>query len=206
MKQLEQSTGSGKNLNNVIKIYEAKVKNQLGELVRTTVEDTLNAMLDAEADQLCNAERYQRSEARKDTRAGFYDRKLHTKAGEVNLKVPKLRKTTFETAIIERYKRRESSVEESLIEIYLAGVSVRRVEDNTQALWGTFIKHLKSRGLKGVRMFITDKCMGLVESLEECYPDSYWQRCTVHWYRNVFSKVPRQKVREVATMLKAIHA
>ena len=72
--------------------------------------------------------------------------------------------------------------------------------------WGAFIKHLKSRGLKGVRMFVTDKCMGLVESLEEYYPDSYWQRCTVHWYRNVFSKVPRQKVREVAAMLKAIHA
>ena len=137
MKQLEQSTGSGKNLNNVIKIDEARVKHELGDLVRTTVEDTLNAMLDAEADQLCNAARYERSEARKDTRAGFYDRKLHTKAGEVNLKIPKLRKTTFETAIIERYKRRESSVEESLIEMYLAGVSVRRVEDITQALWGT---------------------------------------------------------------------
>ena len=71
-----------------------------------------------------------------DYRAGSYDRKLHTKAGEVQLKVPKLRKATFETAIIERYKRRESSVEEALMEMYLAGVSVRRVEDITQALWG----------------------------------------------------------------------
>ncbi len=289
MKQLEQSTGNDKNLNNVIKIDEARVKHELGDLVRTTVEDTLNTMLDAEADQLCNAARYERSEARKDTRAGFYDRKLQTQAGEVNLKMPKLRKTTFETAIIERYKRRESSVEESLIEMYLAGVSVRRVEDITQTLWGTkvspgtisnlnkkvysqieqwrnrelkgnypyvyldgivlkrswagevrnvsvlvaiavdqdgyrevlgswegpkedkegwgqFLRHLKSRGLKDVRLFVTDKCMGLVESLEQYYPDSLWQRCTVHWYRNVFSKVPRQKVREVAAMLKAIHA
>src|SRR6516162_2825916 len=52
------------------------------------------------------------------------------------LKIPKLRQQTFETAIIERYRRRESSVEEALIEMYLAGVSVRRVED-TEALWGT---------------------------------------------------------------------
>jgi transposase-like protein len=52
---------------------------------------------------------------------------LHTRAGEVKLKVPKLRKLPFETAIIERYRRREASVEESLIEMYLAGVSVRRI-------------------------------------------------------------------------------
>jgi len=55
----------------------------------------------------------------------------------VNLHVPKLRRQTFETAIIERYRRREASVEEALIEMYLAGVSVRRVEDITEALWGT---------------------------------------------------------------------
>src|SRR5664280_2742525 len=94
-------------------------------------------MLDAEADQLCGAGRYERSQARQDTRAGSYERTLHTKAGDVSLKVPKLRRQTFETAIIERYRRRESSVEEALIEMYLAGISVRRVEDITEALWGT---------------------------------------------------------------------
>ena len=56
-------------------------------------------MLDAEADQLCGAGRYERSEARQDTRAGSYERTLQTSAGEVNLKVPKLRRQTFETAI-----------------------------------------------------------------------------------------------------------
>jgi hypothetical protein len=77
----------------------------------------MNAMLDAEADRLCGADRYQRSGARKDTRAGHYERGLQTKAGEVKLKMPKLRQQTFETAIIERYRRRESSVEEALIEM-----------------------------------------------------------------------------------------
>ena len=81
-------------------------------------------------------ERYERTQARRDTRAGSYERKLHTTAGEVSLKVRKLRRQTFETAIIERYRRRESLVEEALIEMYLAGVSVRRVEDITEALWG----------------------------------------------------------------------
>jgi transposase-like protein len=71
-------------------------------VVRGTVEETLNA--DAEADRLCNAQRYERSAARRDTRAGHYEPGLQTKAGEVRLRVPKLRRQTFETAIIERYR------------------------------------------------------------------------------------------------------
>ena len=124
-------------LGNVITIDDERIRNHLDRVVRGSVEETLNALLDAEADRLCNAQRYERSEARRDTRAGHYERKLQTKAGEVKLRIPKLRQQTFETAIIERYRRRESSVEEALIEMYLAGVSVRRVEDITEALWGT---------------------------------------------------------------------
>lgn len=124
-------------LSNVVRIDDERIQEHLGKIVRGSVEDTLNALLDAEADRLCNAGRYERSEGRRDTRAGSYDRKLQTRAGEVNLKVPKLRQQTFETAIIERYRRREASVEEALMEMYLAGVSVRRVEDVTEALWGT---------------------------------------------------------------------
>ena len=120
----------------IIQLNQAEIKSQLGELVRQSVEDTLNAMLDAEADQITQAHKYERTEKRLDTRAGHYNRALATKAGEVTLKVPKLRTLPFETAIIERYKRREESVEEALIEMYLAGVSVRRVEDISEALWG----------------------------------------------------------------------
>ena len=85
------SQGEVAKLNQVIQIDEGKIQAHLGEVVRSTVEETLNALLDAEADRLCQAERYQRSEARKDTRAGSYQRQLHTQAGEVTLKVPKLR-------------------------------------------------------------------------------------------------------------------
>ena len=121
----------------IISIDEGLVKSQLGDVVRETVEQTLNKMLDAEADELCGAKRYVRSPDRIDTRAGHYERTLDTKAGRVKLKVPKLRTIPFESAIIDRYRRRESSVEEALMEMYLAGVSVRRVEDITEALWGT---------------------------------------------------------------------
>src|SRR3984957_15987718 len=112
-----------KAMGQVIQIDEARIRDHLGEMVRGTVEETLNALLDAEADRLCGAGRYERTQGRQDTRAGSYERSPHTVAGEVNLKVPKLRRQTFETAIIERYRRRESSVEEALIEMYLAGIS-----------------------------------------------------------------------------------
>jgi len=278
-----------KKMGQVIRIDDKTIKDHLGELVRGTVEETLNGMLDAEADRLCKAGKHERSPARQDYRAGYYQRNLTTKAGAVKLNVPKLRRLPFETAIIERYKRRESSVEEALIEMYLAGVSVRRVEDITEALWGakvspsavswlnqkiygridawrnrpitgeypylyldgialkrswggevknvsvlvaigvsadgyreilgvaegakedisgwsSFLRSLGERGLRGVRLVVSDRCIGLVESAAEFFPEADWQRCVVHWYRNIFSVVPTQKVREVAAMLKAIHA
>lgn len=110
---------------------------ELKELVRSSVEETLNGLLEQEAQQLTNAARYERSAERQGYRSGHYSRSLTTTSGEVELKMPKLKGVSFETAIIERYRRRESSVEEALIEMYLAGVSVRRVEDITEALWGT---------------------------------------------------------------------
>ena len=121
---------------NVIRVDESQVRSHLEQVVRSTVEETLNGLLDAEADELCGASRYERTPERLDTRAGHYRRRLLTKAGDVELRVPRLRSLPFETQIIERYRRRESSVEESLVEMYLAGVSVRRVEDITEALWG----------------------------------------------------------------------
>jgi transposase-like protein len=84
------------------------------------------------------------------------------------------------------------------------GISEGQKEDKSG--WSSFLAYLKSRGLKGVKLFISDACMGLIESIGEYYPEALWQRCTVHFYRNVFSVVPKGKVAEVATMLKAIHA
>jgi transposase-like protein len=57
-----------------------------------------------------------------------------------------------------------------------------------------------------VALVISDKCLGLVEALGEFYPEAAWQRCMVHWFRNVLTVVPTSKAREVVAMLKAIHA
>lgn len=134
---MESSRDFGKKEGRVIQVNEGELKKHVSEIVRESVEDTLNSLLEAEADSLCQARRYERNAERASTRAGHYTRSLQTTSGEVKLKVPKLRNLPFETAIIERYRRRESSVEEALVEMYLAGVSVRRVEDITEALWGS---------------------------------------------------------------------
>jgi len=133
MRETVEQVGK-KSMSKVIKIDEKEIRKKLGELVKGTVEETLSAMLDAEADELCGAKRYVRSPERQDTRAGIYPRKMQTSAREIELKIPKLRTLPLETQVIERYRRWETSVEEALVEMYLAGVSVRRVEDITQAL------------------------------------------------------------------------
>ena len=125
----------------IIQLNEEAVKGELKELVRKSVEETLNELLDKEADELTGASKYERSASRQGYRSGHYSRKLTTTSGEVRLEVPKLNDIPFETAIIERYRRRESSVEEALIEMYLTGVSMRRVEDISEALWGSLCQH-----------------------------------------------------------------
>ena len=100
---------------NIITFDQELIHTELKDLVKSSVEETLNAMLDVEADRLVNAERYARDEGRKGYRAGHYDRTFTTTAGDVNLRMPKLKGVAFETAIIERYRRRETSVEEALI-------------------------------------------------------------------------------------------
>ena len=72
--------------------------------------------------------------------------------------------------------------------------------------WLNFFLWLKERGLSGVRLFIGDKNLGMLETIGEVFPEAKYQRCIVHFYRNVFSVVPHGKVRTVAMMLKAIHS
>ncbi|KXL52152.1 transposase, mutator family [Anaerotignum neopropionicum] len=121
----------------IVQLSEEVIKGQIRELVRGGAEETLNGLLEAEAKNLTQAARCEHSEERQEYRSGHYSRNLTTTSGDVTLNMPRLKGISFEMAIIERYRRRESSVEEALIEMYLAGISVHRVDDITEALWGT---------------------------------------------------------------------
>lgn len=119
--------------------FDDAFKSQVGELVRKTIEDVINAMLDEEADQLIGAGPYERTEERAGYRAGHYKREFTTTAGQITLNMPKLKGMRFATSVIERYKRREVSIEEAIVEMYLAGVSTRRIEDVSEILWGASV-------------------------------------------------------------------
>lgn len=73
-------------------------------------------------------------------------------------------------------------------------------------IWRSFFVWLKERGLTGVRLMIGDKNLGMLETIPEVFPEARYQRCMVHFYRNIFSVTPRNKEKTVAMMLKAIHA
>ena len=105
--------------NPIVSFDDEPVKSKLRELVRKTIEETINAMLDEEADQLVGAGPYERTDER-----GFT-----TTSGQVTLKMPKPKGMRFAAAVVERYKRRETGVEEAIIKMRLAGVSTRRIED-----------------------------------------------------------------------------
>lgn len=255
----------------ILQVDENMLETRLDRLVSEKVEQLLNA----EADEITGAARYERTGDRKAYRVGHYERDLTVKAGTVTLKVPKLKGALFESAVIERYRRREQSVEEALIDMYLAGVSTRQVDDISRLLWGErmpsqtlsdklkgvyaqidewrnrplersypylfvdgvwhkrtwggsvenvsvlvaigvddtghrevvgvaegmkedrasweqFVRSLIERGLRGVRLVVGDRCAGLVATVNSMLPDARYQRCTVHFMRNVLSRVSRK--------------
>lgn len=120
----------------IVSLSEESLRSDLRELVRKTVEDTLNGLLEAEADELVGAERYGRTAEREAYRAGHHGRGPATSSGEVTIHMPKLKGARLATAAIGHCRRRETSVEEAMIEMYLAGVSTRRIEDVSEILRG----------------------------------------------------------------------
>ena len=277
----------------IIQSDDAMFESKLDALVRVKVEQAINAMPDAEADEIADAARYGRKTDRKAFRAGHCERTLTAKAGKSSLKAPELKGALFGSAVIERCRRRESSVEEALMEMCLAGVSTRRVDDISRLLWGErmpsrtlsdklkkiykkiykeidewrkrplgsecpyvfvdgvwrkrswgghvenvsvlvaigvstegrreaiavdegmredaasrerFFRSVIERGLRGVGLVVGDRCAGLVSTVNSMLPNAKYQRCMVHFMRNVLSKTPPSHGEWASAALKAIFA
>ena len=266
----------------IVSLNEESLRADLRELVRRTVEEMLNALLDEEADDLVGAERYERTADREAYRAGHHERKLTTTSGEVTIRMPKLKGMRFATAVIERYRRRETSVEEAMIEMHLAGASTRRIEDVSEILrgssvsaatvpnlnerafeavearrsrplerahpyvyvdgtylkrswggsyenvaamvaigvnddgyrevigaaegfaessecWREFLSWLRSRGLRGVRMFTGDKAAGMVGSIAEVFPEAAMVVRDGYTETLTYARFPRGRWRRIRT-------
>jgi putative transposase len=261
------------------------------DIIRKSVELVLQALIDAEATEHIGAEHYERTATRTTQRNGSRDRLLTTKAGDVGLKIPKLRKGSFFPSILERRRRIDRALFAVVMEAYVHGVSTRKVDDlvtalgaasgisksevsricagldeemaawrtrrldhvefpyvfadatylkgrvggqvvsravvvvtgvamtgerevlgcavgdtETEAFWAEFFRSLRARGLAGVRLVISDHHTGLKNAIAKCFIGAAWQRCRVHFMRNVLAKVNRANGDMVAAAIRTIFA
>lgn len=261
------------------------------DVVRRGVEYMLQALIDAEATARIGAERFERTPNRTTQRNGTRDRLLSTKAGDVELKIPKLREGSFFPSILERRRRIDRALFAVVMEAYVHGVSTRKVDDLVVALgmdsgisksevsricseldtelsafrnrslghiefpyvfldatylkgrvdhqvvsravvvatgvsmdghrevlgcavgdsedgafWTAFLRSLRARGLKGVRLVISDQHLGLKAAVDAVMVGSAWQRCRVHFMRNVLARVKRGSTHMVIAAIQTIFA
>jgi transposase-like protein len=247
-------------------------------LIRDAVQMVLQEMIETEAIEHIGAGRYERSEDRVTERNGHRPRLLATQAGDVELRIPKLRKGSFYPSILEPRRRIDQALYAVVMEAYVAGVSTRSVDDlvsricagldeivgafRTRALdhvefpyvyldatylhvrnatsqvtsmavvvatgitadgsreilgcdigdseeevfWRQFLRSLKSRGLSGVQLVISDQHSGLVAALRRSFQGAAHQRCRVHFARNLLALVPRSHTDMVAAVFRTIFA
>ncbi len=261
------------------------------DVIRKGVELVLQALIDVEATEAIGADRYERAESRRTWRNGSRERLLTTKAGDVELRIPKLRKGTFFPSILERRRRIDRALFAVVMEAYVHGVSTRKVDDLVAALgatsgisksevsricseldaemeafrsrplghvefpyvycdatylkgrvrgqvvaravvvatgitangdrevlglavgdsedkafWSELLRSLRSRGLAGVRLVISDHHLGLKEAIAEVMIGAAWQRCRVHLMRNLLARVPRANAEMVAAAVRTVFA
>jgi putative transposase len=278
---------------------QSALLNLLGQLkltdvtdrIRTATETLYQELIDAEASAFIGAEPYERNSERTALRNGSRPRTLTTTAGDLSLKIPKLRQGSFFPALLERRRRIDQALFAVVMEAYLHGVSTRKVDDLVKALgadtgisksevsricadldvevaafrdrdlssqefpyvfldatyckarvehrvvsqaivvavgvasdgrrevlgfdvgdsenetfWTTFLRTLKSRGLAGVKLVITDAHTGLKKAIGTVLQGASWQRCRVHFLRNVLGVIPKNNGAMVASIIRTIFA
>jgi putative transposase len=261
------------------------------DVIRKGVELVLQALIDAEAAEVIGAERYERADTRTTWRNGARDRLLTTKAGDVDVRIPKLRRGSFFPSILERRRRIDRALFAVVMESYVHGVSTRKVDDlvaalgaasgisksevsricagldeemaafrsrplgnvefpyvwldatylkgrqrgqvvaravvvatgvsgggdrevlgvavgdtEDEAFWTEFLRSLRSRGLGGVGLVVSDHHLGLKAAIATVFIGAAWQRCRVHFMRNALAKVPRANAEMVAAAIRTIFA
>lgn len=268
------------------KMTQEEFRGSVDELLREAVRGVLIDVMEAEITEFLGAGRYERSKKRRGSRNGHQkDRGLETRVGSIELPVPRDRAGEFQTRAFERYHRLEKPLEESLVEMYLKGVSTRKVSAITEKLcglemtasrqsqlnqtlaeeleawrerplrlsypylfldalyldvrwgqevegypvlvaygvndkgyreligvglgnaesadsWTGFLRGLLRRGLSGVLLVTSDAHEGIKAALKACLPEALWQRCIVHFMRNILTRVPHGKMDQVG---KALH-
>jgi transposase-like protein len=180
------------------------------DVVRESVELVLQALIEAEVTEVIGTGPHERTEARTNQRNGARARLLSTKAGDVELRIPKLRRGSFFPAVLEPASYRPGVVRGGDGGRRVHGVSTRKVDDLVAALgedgafWLAFLRSLRARGLAGVELVISDAHQGLVSAVEAVMIGAAWQRCRVHFMGNVLAKIPKASGEMVAAAIRTI--
>jgi putative transposase len=219
------------------------------DFLRPLIQEVVRQVLEAEMEEAVGAEKGERTPNRQGYRAGYYGRTLVTRVGKLELRVPQDRQGRFRTEVFERYQRSEKALVGALTEMYVQGVSTRKVkaylildaryekvrEDGvirsqavmiaigvdwegrrnvlavelahreSQSSWKEFCLQLKTRGLSGVELVISDDHAGLRKAIGEVFPEAAWQRCYVHFLRNALDYLPRNANNDCMTELRWIY-
>ncbi|WP_195478912.1 IS256 family transposase [Enterococcus faecalis] len=273
------------NSEEVQRIIEYSVKDEVSKNILTTV---FNQLMENQRTEYIQAEDYERSENRQSQRNGYYERNYTTRVGTLELKVPRTRDGKFSPTIFERYQRNEKALLASMIEMYVSGVSTRKVSKIVEELcgksvsksfvsslteqldpmvnewqnrllseknypylmtdvlyikvreenrvlskschiaigiskdgdreilgfmiqneeskdtWSYFFEHLKNRGLRGTELVISDAHKGLVSAVRQSFLNASWQRCQVHFLRNILTSIPKKNSKPFREAVKAI--
>jgi len=266
-------------------LINQSVKDDISKAILTTV---FNQLMEEQRTQYINVSEYERSDSRTSQRNGYYERNWTTRIGTLELKVPRTRDGKFSPTLFERYQRNEKALLASMLEMYISGVSTRKVsniveqlcgtsvsksfvskltaeldpmvkewrnrslseteypyivtdviyikvrENNrvvskschiaiginedgdreiigfliqdgeSESTWSKFFEYLKNRDLKGTKLIISDSHKGLVSAIRESFTGVSWQRCQVHFMRNILSYVPKKDSKTFRETVKAI--
>jgi putative transposase len=258
--------------------------NEASKLILTKL---FNELMENQRDEYCNVDPYQRDENRTSQRNGYYRRDLTTRIGTINLNVPRTRDGNFSTDIFERYQRNEKALVTTMLEMYVSGVSTRKVgqvvetlcgksvsksyvssitklldeevfkfqqrriekkipylmtdvlyikirenhrvvskavhiaigidskgfknilgfmisDSESEETWQSFYQSMINRGLTNVEMVISDAHQGQVSAIQKSFTESVWQRCQVHFLRNVMDKLPKKSTQEIRNEIKEL--
>ena len=275
----------------LLEILDAIKEADVADRVRESAATIYQALIEAELTSVIGAEPHERTDARTAQRNGHRARTLSTTAGDLELRIPKLRTGSFFPSLLERRRRVDQALYAVVMEAYLHGVSTRKVDDLVKALgvdtgvsksevspicadldeevgafrgrslksdaypyvfldatyckarvnrrvvsqavvvatavradgnrevlgfdvgdsedgafWTAFLRSLKARGLHGVQLVISDAHEGLKTAIGSVFVGSAWQRCRVHFLRNVLTRIPRGNAEMVAAAIRTIFA
>src|SRR5690625_2714221 len=117
-------------------LINQSVKDDISKTILTTV---FNQLMEEQRTQYINVSKYERSDSRTSQRNGYYERNWTTRIGTLELKVPRTRDGKFSPTLFERYQRNEKALLASILEMYISGVSTRKVSNIVEQLCGTSV-------------------------------------------------------------------